>query len=158
MEKETEGLLNESEFNITPKRRRTLLPVWIKFFTWMFMFFGIIAPIALIAGLLGNKLDLSLYGLETKYPTSLLGILITSLFLFKGITAFSLWLEKDMATDLAKIDSYIGIVICLFMMLIYPFFDTEEGFTINFRFEILLLYYFLKKINNIEYNWAKIKA
>lgn len=158
MEKETEGLLNENDFIKTFKRRRELLPVWIKFFTWVFMIFGIIAPIAIIMGLMGNKFDLSLYGIETNMPLSLYGILISSLFLFKGFTAFNLWMEKDVATDLAKIDSYIGIVICLLMTLVYPFFDDHNGFSLNIRFEIILLYFFLKKINNIEYAWANSKA
>ncbi|ESU26690.1 hypothetical protein FLJC2902T_26650 [Flavobacterium limnosediminis JC2902] len=158
MEKETEGLLNENEFINTTKRRRQLLPGWIKFFTWVFMLFGVLAPISIIVGLTGNTFDLSLYGLETNYPLSLMGILISSLFLFKGFTAFSLWMEKDSATDLAKIDSYIGLVICVLVMIVYPFFDNHEGFSLNFRFEILLLYFFLKKINNIEYTWAKLKV
>lgn len=157
MEQETEGLLNESEFKVKFTRRRNLLPLWIKIFTWLFMLMGIAIPMALIFGALGEKFDLSIYGLATNEPISLLGFLTLSLITFKSITAFSLWFEKDFATDLAKIDTYIGIVICLFMMLVYPIFDNHDGFSLEFRIEVIFLYFFLKKVNLIEYNWAKIK-
>lgn len=158
MELENQDLLNESEFKIDNYRRRELLPLWIKIFTWLFMLMGIAVPFALVFGALGETFDLSIYGLDTNQPFSLLGILVLSLISFKAITALSLWLEKDFATDLAKIDSYIGFVICLLMMLVYPFFDNHDGFSLQIRIEIILIYFFFKKIDQIEYKWAKVKA
>jgi len=158
MERENKDLLNEADFKNEYPRRRKLIPLWIKIFTWFFMIFGISVPFAIGFGAFGESFDLSLYGLDTNKPLSLLGIFVLCLISFKAITALSLWLEKDYATDLAKIDSYIGFVICLLLMFIYPFFDEHEGFSLHLRIEIFFIYFFYKKINQIEYNWAKIKA
>lgn len=157
MEMESEGLLREEDFVIQHRRRRNLLPLWIKIFTWIFMIMGVIAPFGLIFGAFDEGFDLSLYGLATNKPISLLGVFLIVLITFKGITAFSLWLEKDIATDLAKIDSYIGIILCLVVMLVLPFFDDSDSFLLNFRIELVALYFFMKKITKIEYAWANSK-
>ncbi|WP_313807798.1 hypothetical protein [Flavobacterium sp.] len=157
MELENQDLLNETEFKTEYPRRRALLPLWIKIFTWFFMIFGISVPFAIGFGAFGEAFDLSLYGIDTNQPLSLLGVFVLSLISFKAITAISLWFEKDYATDLAKIDSYIGFVLCLLMMVVYPFFDEHEGFSFHLRIEIFFIYFFFKKIDQIEYNWAKIK-
>jgi len=150
-ENDNQNLLNNNEFSNI--RRRDLLPIWIKIFCWFFMFFGILAILCLILGLFGIKPELAFYGFETNEAFSLIGILIITIGIIKGITAYSLWFEKDYAIKLAKIDSYIGIVLCGISMLVLPFFADE--FNIKLRLELALLIPFLMKMNKIEIEWNR---
>ena len=136
-------------------RRRKLLPLWIKVFTWIFLILGAFAPISLIFGAMGLSASLSLYGLETEQPLSIIGLSLTVVFVFKWITAFGLWTEKDWAITVGQIDAIAGLVICTFMMLIYPLIDATPGFTFNFRVELLLLALFLHKLGHIKSDWMK---
>ena len=142
------------EFEKTNKRRRALIPWWIKFFCWMFMLFGILSFVCLIMGFTNIKPDLSFYGFETNEPFSLIGLLIISVALFKGFAAFSIWFEKDIAIKIGKVDAAIGIVICSISMLVLPFF--QDGFNITFRLELALLIPFFIKLNKIEKEWEAI--
>tara|TARA_R100001015_G_C4588284_1_gene144024 strand:+ start:273 stop:731 length:459 start_codon:yes stop_codon:yes gene_type:complete len=148
--------ISESQFDEfeNNKRRRQLLPWWIKFFCWLFMLFGLLAILCLILGFFGFSPSLAFYGFKTNQPLSLIGLLIVSIAILKGYTAYSLWFEKDFAVKLSKIDAVIGIVTCLITMFILPFL---VGFDkIVFRLEIIFLIIFLVKINKIEKDWKKV--
>ena len=93
----SDNILDEQQFGYSALRRRDLLPLWIKIFIWIFLIFGTILPVILILGIIGINFNLSLYGLETTQPLSLIGLLITILFALKGIVAFGLWMEKEWA-------------------------------------------------------------
>ena len=140
------------EFETIRTNRRQLLPWWIKVFCWLFIILGVFAFVGLILGLLGSKIDLSIYGFETDEPLSLIGILIIVVLLFKLFTALSLWFEKSYAITLGKIDAISGIVLCLIHM-VYP--DFINNFHVAFRFELLLLIPYLLKLNKIQNNWTK---
>ena len=136
-------------------RRRDLLPLWIKIFTWIFLLFGILGIIIPILGLFIDKLDLSLYGLATTQVYSPLGILIVLMFIFKGLIAYGLWFEKNWAPKLAIVDAIIGIGICIYMMLINPFISGTRNFTI--RLELIPLIPFLLKMRKIQKTWENMK-
>ena len=155
MENNVNNILDESSSNQLKIRRRSLLPLWIKIFIWLFVISGFITPFGLILGLVGFQFPLSLYGLSTYEPLSLVGLFISALFFLKGITAISLWSEKDWAINLALIDSLIGVFICFFMMIIYPFFNLDKGLFISFRLEILFLAPFIIKLEAIKRDWKK---
>ncbi len=148
----------DSEESDTVGRRRDLLPTWIKVFLWIFMIMGAIVPFALVFGMIGLEFDLSLYGIESMKPFSLLGMLIIMLFAIKGAVSFGLWTEKDWAVKLAIVDAIIGIVISVTVMLVLPFFMIEEGETdINLRLELFLLIPYLIKMRKIAPEWMKRK-
>ena len=134
-------------------RRRALLPWWIKTFTWIFLVFGALAPVGLIFGAFGAHFDLSLYGLKTNQPLSVLGLSIMAMFLLKGIAAFALWTEKNWAITIGQVDAVIGIAVCVFVMFVYPFIDDQSGFRFFFRLELLLLIPFLLRLRKIEREW-----
>ena len=92
-----------------PKRRRRLLPWWIKVFVWVFILTGAVIPIVVLMGIFGQEVKLSIFSLQTNHPTSATGIIISMLFLLKGIVAFGLWMEKDWAISLAIADAVINI-------------------------------------------------
>lgn len=143
-----------SQFETFEKKdiiRRTLLPIWVKIFCWIFMIGAVAGIICLIGGLMGYNPSLSMYGFETNEPITPIGVFIISLFLYKGFVAYSLWFEKDNAINLGKIDALIGIGLCIITMLILPF--IEDVINVSFRLEIIMLILFYKKLNAIEYEW-----
>ncbi|MFI1743398.1 hypothetical protein [Thalassobellus sediminis] len=142
------------EFENIEVRRRMLLPWWVKIFCWIFMLFGLLAFVCLILGFVNIRADLSFYGFETNEQFSLIGLMIIAIGVFKGFTAFSLWLEKDYAIKMGKIDAIIGIVICTISMLVLPFF--QEGFNISIRLELALLIPFFIKLNKIQNVWKSL--
>ncbi len=160
MEATNGEILDFETSQFQPGRRRKLLPVWIKIFTWMFMIFGGIVPVSIIFALLGYEFNMSLYGLSTNSPLSVFGLIIITLFLLKGITAFGLWFEKTWAPDLAQADAVTGIIICGVLTFISPATFTEENLTgirWSFRFELLFLIPYLMKMGKIKPAWKSIK-
>ena len=150
-----DNILDEEQFEHTNLRRRDLLPIWIKIFTWIFLLFGAIAPIALIFGIIGMRFNLALYGLETIQPLSLAGILIIILFAIKGVVSFGLWTEKEWAVKLAIIDAIIGIIVCVFVMVIIPFISQNNGMNISLRLELIPLIPYLIKMRKIKTEWSE---
>lgn len=141
--------------NLSPikKRRRKLLPVWIKIFLWMFMIFGFIAPIGIIFGILGIDFNLALYGIETTKALSITGIILIILFTIKGTVSFGLWFEKNWAVNLAIIDATFGILACIIVMIVLPFLSKNGGFHINLRLELIALIPYLLKMKKIKNDW-----
>ncbi|MEP5253802.1 MAG: hypothetical protein ABJQ39_02005 [Winogradskyella arenosi] len=132
-------------------RRRALLPWWIKVFCWFFMLFGLMAFVCFFLGFTSIKPALALYGFESYEPFSAYGLIVIIVGVFKGITAFSLWFEKNYAITLGKIDALIGILICGISMLVLPF--ITAGITIQIRLELVVLIPYLWKLNKIEESW-----
>ena len=142
---------NSFFFDGLPIRRRDLLPWWIKAFCWLFMAFGAVAIICLIAGLLGYPANLSFYGFETTAPLSPIGLLLIATMLFKGYSAYQLWSEKNNAIMVARVDAILGICLCIVSMFVMPFF--QDGFKLTFRLELVLLFLYCFKLNRIEEAW-----
>jgi magnesium-transporting ATPase (P-type) len=139
------------EFENIKKRRRKMLPWWIKVFCWIFMLFGLLSIVCLILGFTNIKPALAFYGFETNEPFSLNGLIVITIGILKGITAFALWFEKDFAIKIGKIDAIIGIVLCAISMLVLPLF--QDGFNITIRLELALLIPYLIKLNKIQKGW-----
>lgn len=152
-QKSTFEEFNKKEKQIT--RRRDLLPLWIKIFTWIFLIFGVVGIIIPIIGLFLDSIDLSLYGLATTQVFTPIGILIVVLFLFKGIVAFGLWFEKDWGPQLATYDAILGIIICGYMMLVNPFVSNNRNFSI--RLELIPLIPYFLKMKKIQTPWLNMK-
>lgn len=144
-------------------RRRKLLPWWMKFFIWIFLFLGASAVVVSLLELIGTPINLwiagesSIYGMETYDRYSPLGLFITLLILFKGYTAFAMWTEKDHAIKLGLIDAIVGIVVCVVMLFVQPIFALDEGTILfNFRFELLFLIPYLLKCRKIRKPWEAL--
>lgn len=150
-----ENILDEPQLENSNLRRRDLLPTWIKVFVWIFLIFGVTVPVVLILGVVGMNFNLSLYGLETIRPLSLIGIFITILFGLKGVVAFGLWTEKEWAVNLAIVDAIIGIIVCVFVMLILPFIGDTNGMNISLRLELIPLIPYLIKMRKIKNEWLE---
>jgi hypothetical protein len=146
----TEETVVLEELLVPSIRRRKLLPLWIKIFTWFFLICGLFTLIVIIIGMAGYEGNLSLYGLHTSDPLSITGIIIAAFFLLKGITAYALWTEMDWAVSLAIVDAIIGIAVCIFLMAAPAFFPS-----VNFelRLELALLIPYLNKLQKIKERW-----
>ena len=136
------------------RRRRELLPWWIKTCIWIFLIFGAIIPIAVIYALIGYNFKISLYGIETFKTLSIIGYSLMFLFLLKAIVAYGLWTEKDWAINIGILDTIIGILVCSFVMFIYPLINSASVFFQNIRLELLLLIPFLLKLLKIRVEWS----
>jgi hypothetical protein len=135
------------------KRRKSLLPGWIKVFMWIFLVIGAIVPLAFLAGLFGGHFETSIYGLESTDPLSTTTISVLIIFLLKGITAFGLLKEKSWAIKLAITDAILGILICSFIMV----YATEAGDKVHsFRLELVALVPYLIKMLKIRTEWENI--
>jgi hypothetical protein len=137
------------------ERRRKLLPWWVIAFIWLFLAFFALMPFGIVMGLLNFKFEISLLGLSTNNPVSLIGLFLILLFSFKGITAFALWTEKTWAVGLAKIDAIISIVIC-FSVMAYALFVSHHSFSL--RLELIAIFPYYYKMNQIQYDWENFEG
>ncbi len=144
-------ILDSSEFsqpiNIV-RYRRSLLPWWIKGFSWLFMIFGVmIFPISVMS-IFGVPTELSLYGIESTSILNLNGALVTIMFLISGIVGFALFYGKDWALN-------AGLVLCaahlLLVVLVYALQLATHGS--NLRFEFILVVPFFIKLLKLRPLW-----
>lgn len=147
---------------ITYQRRKDLLPFWMNFFIWAFLFLAacaaLIYTIYLFTGIFFGYKGASLYGMEAPEVLSPLGIFITVLLLFKVFIAFSMKTEKKWAIDLAILDAVFGIVICIYMMFVEPLVYKDGGhYEFNLRFELLFIVPYLIKCIKINQTWKNMK-
>ncbi|RPD41663.1 hypothetical protein [Chitinophaga barathri] len=149
---EQQDLLTDSDLGTEVLiRRRSLLPWWIKVFTWIFLVFGGLLPLGFIAGIAGINYEIALYGLESNHPLSLTGLSLFALFALKALVAYGLWMEKEWAVQAGIIDALIGIGICVYQMFISPFLG--PGFVISMRLELIALIPYLLKLRRLYDDW-----
>ena len=147
-------LLIDEQIHLNGASRKKLLPIWIKVFMWFFLITGTIMPVVFLIGVFGHNAELSFYGLETNEPFSAIGILITSVFVIKGVTAFGLLKETDWAIKIGIADAIIGITICTISM-IYPFINAEFKFAL--RLELIALIPYLLTFLKIKTEWERVR-
>ncbi len=147
------NLLDEIVSENFPKtRRRKLLPWWIKVFIWIFIVSGIMTIPVFLMGLFGYNFEIAMYGLETRDPRSIIGVVLGFVFLIKGITAYGLWTEKDWGIKLGMIDASGGIIICMLVMLI-PYLIPDLGLPHSFRLELVILVPYFIRLKRISQQW-----
>ncbi|MDQ1096398.1 MULTISPECIES: hypothetical protein [Chryseobacterium] len=152
---EEKSTFEEFEKIYQPNARRKLLPVWIKIFIWIFIVMGTIAVFLPLKGLMfSDHTNLSIYGIESTQMYSPAGIFVISLIVFKGIVAYGLWFEQEWAVKAAIADAGLGIAICVIMMFFIPFTVDHISFTI--RLELIPLYFYFKKMRQIQNIWEAI--
>ena len=134
----------------TATPRKKMLPLWIKIFAWIFLVISAFVPIILVIRLIGYNSQLALYGLETNEAFSLVGIIITTSFIIKGVTAFGLLKEKDWAIKIGIIDAFVGIVICTLVMF-YPIINPDVIFSL--RLELIALIPYLLQLLKVKNQW-----
>jgi len=152
MDENRTGTATTDIFQLSFQRRKKLLPWWVKVFCWLFLIAGAFATLGLIFGAFGTDFELSVYGLETNKPLSLIGVIIISIFIFKAVAAYGLLYEKNWAVTVAIIDAIIGIVICVLIMF-YPLVTQNESLNFTFRLELVALVPYLVLLFKIRRKW-----
>jgi hypothetical protein len=127
---------------------------WITAFIWLFLVFFALVPVGVIMGLLKYNFEISLLGVTTNQPVSLIGLFLMLLFSFKGVIALALWTEKAWAISVAKVDATISIAIC-FLVMIYAIFIQH---TFSFPLELIVLFLYYYKINQLQYDWENFES
>ena len=145
-------LLDGDLLRLNIKARKKLVPLWVKIFCWIFIVFSILVPVAIVFAVVGSNFNISLYSLETNDSFSITGICLLLLYLFKGIVAYFILQEKDLAVKLAIIDAVAGILICVLMMIL-PNILLQGNMNFSFRLEILFLIPYLVKMIKIKPEW-----
>lgn len=140
---------NFSEFeNITPIYRRTLLPWYIRFFSWVFMIGGGIAIISVIPFIvIGWSADVDIFGLNVL-PAPYSTLLSSVFWGLGGAVGYLLWTERKNALKAGQIFAIAAIVISIITTIM----SLTTGFFM-FRLEIIFLVLFWRKLNAMEYDW-----
>jgi len=141
-------LLNSDEFINTVKRRRDMIPWWMRIFIWIFLILGFLVPFCILLKIAGINVDISIYGIESN-SMSMMIISLACIFLLKGFVAFGLWTEKSWAIELGMIDALTGITLCGLMMIL----SIYQGTVFTFRLELLALIPYLLKLKKIKSKW-----
>jgi Zn-dependent protease with chaperone function len=152
-----ENDLNDQDASVTLinlQTRRQLLPWWVIVFIWVFLLFAAAMPVAIVMAFLHYNFQVSLLGLGTNDPFTLVGLFLIALFAFKGIVALSLWNEKQWAVKLAKVDAIISIVVCCLVMGYEIFIPHLRIF--SFRLELVVIIPYYAKMRKIQYDWENI--
>ena len=136
---------------LSSKRKRDLLPIWIKVFLWIFLFMGSILPVIIIFSLMDYSVSLAIYGIASNTVFSAVGLILTCLIAYKGIIAFGLWTGKNWAVTHAIYDAIIGIVACITSMIL-PLF-IYDSFHFSLRLELIALVPYLFKMQEIKGAW-----
>jgi hypothetical protein len=144
---ETSSNLDEFLPLLEKKNKRSLLPLWIKIFIWLFILQAFLLPLVVVARLFGIQTPLALYGFTSYDPFNLMGIFLIALMAFKGVVALALWLEKEWAVTLALIDGWLGVFICVLTMT----FLNNRGTV--FRLELFALIPYIMKMSRIRAQW-----
>lgn len=138
-------------------RRRTLLPWWMKVFSYLFLFMAAITVAMYpLAFMLDYNFMVALYGLESTDRTSFITLAVFVLYLLKGATAFGLLFEKDWAIELGLIDASVGAAICIFVGL-YAMFGAGS-YMASFRIELFFLVIYALKLRKMQEVWKKSPA
>lgn len=145
--------LNDLEELMVP-RRKELLTWWLKFFSAIFVVTGTLGVLSYpYMFLTDSDPRVALYGLESADRTSFLMLVITMLFILKGIASFGLLAEKEWAVDIGLADGWGGILVCLFVM-IYNYFGPAHVFA-PLGLELLLLSAYVVKLQKIRADWKR---
>jgi hypothetical protein len=130
------------------QKRRNLLPWWIKTFCWIFMVMAAIIPFGIVASALHMASNFAIFGIETHDLLSAKGAAIMAIFLFNGLAALFLWMQKPWAVRLAKINAIVNILICIGVMV----YGMGYG-NFSIRLELIPLGIYLYRLSKIQHNW-----
>jgi hypothetical protein len=132
--------------------RKSLLPWWVKIFTWIFLIMGFGVLISFLTSLGGISVDLSLYGLSSSTrPLTTITLVLILLYSLKGATSICLLTEQPWAIKLGMVDAVVGILCCTFVM-IYPLVN-HSGF--SFRGELIVLIPYLRWLIKVKPLWER---
>ncbi len=146
----TENIIDAPEKIDLKKFRLKLIPVWIKIFCWIFLIFGAMTPIILVAPLVYNEpMDLEVLGFKANSPYETDGVIIVVFFILCGITSYGLLWAKNWGPQVGFIVGLIGLII----VIVNAFFNSFDTTPL----ELLLQIPFINKMHKIKDPWRKVE-
>ena len=154
MSAESIVLANENHHLPQFSRRRELFPWWLLVFTFLFLVFGAIIPLWIIVGIFKSKFHITLLGISTHNPLSLICITSTLYYVNKAVMAYALWTENDWAITAAKVDAVFSILLCCFAIG-YAFVAPQVNGSqlINSAVSLLISVLYLIRMSKIQSAW-----
>ncbi len=134
--------------------KRDLFPRWLLVLIFLFLVFGAIVPVWIIMGFFKSKFHITLLGISTHNPLSLICITSFLFYLSKAVTAYALWTEKDWAIKIAKVDAVFSILLCCFEIghsFMVPAYNGSQ--LINSAISLLISILYLIKMSRIQLAW-----
>ncbi len=129
--------------------RKTLIPRWIKFFGWLFIIMASTIPFlwAIYPFLeVSQPPVFAIFGIYAAGPPYFFGALIVqAIIAFMGISAYGLLFGKSWGVVACLINGYLGLAICLFVMVM-------SGFS-SLQLEPLLQIPYLVRLHKIRILW-----
>lgn len=131
--------------------RKTLIPLWIKIFGWLFILFGVGVPITAIYSLAtGMPMHYMLFGLSVYGSIgSPMAIFLMVLFIALAISAYGLLFGRAWGLTFCLMLGYISLAICIATTIIALI--TQSG--VNIRLEIIILIPYLIRLHKIKDEW-----
>ena len=135
-------------------KRKEILPTWIRFFAWIFLFCAII-PLAYISSLVsGSNLETSAFGIEViesqKEPA--LTLYLSSLLTLASIVAYGILWGKKWALDLGVIYGIIALATNIYAN-VQGIIELYSGRGFNISLELLFLIPFIYTLYQKRNEW-----
>ena len=132
--------------------RRSLVPVWIKIFGWIFIAIAALSiPLILWGAITGVNVRFELFGLTYEGPAlHPYAFAMATLYLFMGTTAYGLIFRKDWGVTGCLANGYIGLALCIISMVL-------SGGT-NIRIEPIIQLFYLRRLHLIRREWVKASS
>ncbi len=149
-----ETIQNEQELgNDKPQTRRSLIPLWIKIFGWLFIVMGTLVPFIYIGSLIfGYTSSYTIFGLEYEgNATAFMPLIISIVMFINGLCAFGLLFGKDWGLSACIVFGYVGVALCLGTMLFEVFFHSNGNLVI--RLELIFQIPYLIKLHKLKAHW-----
>lgn len=135
--------------------RKTLIPLWIKVFGWIFMVMGAVIPLlTIVAAVLGQPASYEIFGLKYRgSPFHPMALVISAIFLSLALSAYGLLFGKSWGLNACLFTGYGGAAICLGTTV----YSVSQG-SLNLRLELLVHVPYLMKLHKIKPLWPSASA
>ena len=130
--------------------RKSLVPLWIKIFGWLFIFLGVTAPLGYAYTLLSQSDgEFGLLGLEATGSTlSFTALFLMLVFVSFGVSAYGLLFGKMWGVKACLVSGYIGVGIAIYSMGMGLM---NNG--VEVRLELLIQIPYLIKLHKLKALW-----
>ncbi len=162
VEEQTEPSIFEEIHDPFAVRRKYMAPKWIRFFAWVF---AILCPLQLLFSVSVIMLR-SLNALPQFFPrragsvVTLWDLVTIGSIVIRGTAAIGLLKEKDWAMKLCIANGFLGIAICIYSLVMFPWTVTvyNGSFTTTHYYliiDLLILIPYLVNVVRIRKDWEE---
>jgi hypothetical protein len=147
-----EIVLNEQEASIDkPEIRKSLIPLWIKIFGWLFIVMGALVPFFYIGSLIfGFSSSYTMFGLEYKGNAwALMPLVIAAVIFVNGLCAYGLLFGKDWGLNACIVFGYIGLASTVGTMV----FEMIFSGSMMIRLDPIIQIPYLVKLHRLKAHW-----